>query len=302
MIAPDQAGNLMENGDVAGTGGDAIGKVGQVYVDNEDGRLTWVTVKTGWFGSNESFVPLDNATLEGSTVTVPYDKDMVKGAPHHAVDAELSVEEENELYSYYGVHHGGALDSVAGTTGVATDTVETGTVATDTVATGTVDTDTAARTSADGYITRSEEQLHVGTRQVEAGRARLKKYVVTEQQTVTVPVSHEEVTLVREPITAGEVTDAVIGEDVIEVTLTEDQVVVDKDTVAVERVSLGTEVVTEQQQVTEAVRKEQIEVTTDGLETTTTGHTTRGDVDVDADPSLGDKAKGLVDKAKDALK
>lgn len=303
MIASDQAATLMEQGEVVSTDGDTIGKINTVYVDNEDGHLTWVTVKTGWFGGNESFVPLDNATLDGATVTVPYDKDKVKGAPHHAADAELSVEEENDLYSYYGINHG-----TAGYTATDTDTDTTAGYATDT----TTDTSagTIARTGdADGYITRSEERLHVGTRTVEAGRARLKKYVITEQQTVTVPVSHEEVTLVREPITGGEVTDAVIGEDAIEVVLTEDRVVVDKEAVAVERVSLGTEVITEQQQVTEAVRKEQIELDTDGIADTATGYSTSGGTVTDGTPrgdadgtSVGDKAKGLVDKAKDALK
>jgi uncharacterized protein (TIGR02271 family) len=298
MIPTQQAGLLMDSGEVVGTNGDTIGKVGTVYVDDADGHLTWVTVKTGWFGGNESFVPLDDATLQGSTVTVPYDKDKVKNAPHHAVDAELSPEEEEELYAYYGV--GGQTAGFAGTT-VPGDLETTGYADTDTE----VVPDRAATTTgtADGFITRSEEQLHVGTRKVETGRARLKKYVVTEQQTVTVPVSHEEVTLVREPIAAGAVTDAVIGDDAIEVVLTEDRVVVDKEAVAVERVSLGTEVVTEQQQVTEAVRKEQIELDTTDVDTTT-GRTTTGTADdrTGHGTDLGDKAKGFVEKAKDALK
>ncbi|WP_111766181.1 DUF2382 domain-containing protein [Nakamurella deserti] len=289
MIPADQAATIMSQGEVASTSGDTIGKVGQVYVDNADGHLTWVTVKTGWFGANESFVPLDNATLNGSTVTVPYDKDKVKNAPHHAVDAELSVDEENELYSYYGI-------GTAGQTATTTTTDTTDRTAAD------VTPEPRTTRDDDGYITRSEEQLHVGTRRVEAGRARLKKYVVTEQQTVTVPVSHEEVTLVREPVAAGDIRDAVIGEDAIEVTLTEDRVVVDKEAVAVERVSLGTEVVTEQQQVTETVRKEQVELDTTGVDTTTGHITTGANGRNDDDASLGDKAKGLVDKAKDALK
>ena len=284
MISTNQVSQLMNSGQVVGSDGETIGKVGQVYLDNETGNPSWVTVKTGWFGSSESFVPLDQATADGSTVTVPYDKAKVKDAPHHEVDAELSPEEEQDLYRYYGLAHS------AGTGDAQYDTTRTETA---------VDTaPAAARTgSADGYITRSEEQLRVGTRQVETGRARLKKFVVTEQQTVTVPVSHEEVTLVREPIAEGSVTDAVIGDDVVEVVLTEDQVVVDKQAVAVEKIKLNTETVTEQQQVTEAVRKEQIELDTDGVTTAgTTG------VRSDADPSLADKAKGLAEKAKNAVK
>jgi len=95
---------------------------------------------------------------------------------------------------------------------------------------------------------------------VETGRARLRKFVVTEEQTVTVPVTHEEVRVVREPLSPGDsVDDVTIGEAQTDVVLTEERVVVGKETVPVEKVQLGTEAVTEQQQVTEAVRKEQIE-------------------------------------------
>lgn len=283
MIPTDQAPTLMDSGEVVGSDGDSIGKVGQVYVDNETGSLTWVTVKTGWFGSNESFVPLDEATLEGSTLTVPYDKAKVRDAPHHPVDSELTVEEEQDLYTYYGVTHaGGSVDSDRDADSHY-DTSETPVVSETPVAATAPTSD-----SADGHITRSEEQLHVGTRTVEAGRARLKKYVVTEQQTVTVPVSHEEVTLVRVPIAGGEATDAVIREDAVEVTLMADQVVVDKDAVAVEKIKLGTETVTEQQQVTEAVRKEQVEMTSDGDDTT--GQRT------DTDTSRRERAEGSADQ------
>ncbi|TKV56858.1 DUF2382 domain-containing protein [Nakamurella flava] len=311
MISSNSAGLLMDSGEIVGTDGSSIGKVGQVYLDNETGALTWVTVKTGWFGSNESFVPLDDATLDGSTVTVPYDKAKVKDAPHHAVDAELSPDEEQDLYAYYGLAaSGGAADAQYGTasTGdLVTEAAVADTAASDSAVSDTAVSDTAvapvANGSGDGYITRSEEQLRVGTRQVETGRARLKKFVVTEQQTVTVPVSHDEVTLVREPIAEGAVTDAVIGDDVIEVVLTEDQVVVDKQAVAVEKIKLDTETVTEQQQVTEAVRKEQVELDTDGVTAAgTTGVRSDAADHSDAASSLTDKAKGLADKAKNAVK
>ena len=118
----------------------------------------------------------------------------------------------------------------------------------------------------DEAMTRSEERLDVGTTTRETGKARLRKYVVTEEQTVTVPVTHEEVRVEREPITDANVGDATAGAEISEeeheVTLHEEQVVVNKEAVPVERVKLGTETVTEEQQVTEEVRKEQIE--TDG--------------------------------------
>ena len=116
----------------------------------------------------------------------------------------------------------------------------------------------------DEAMTRSEEQLHVGTETTQAGRARLRKYVVTEQQTANVAVSHDEVRLEREPITdanAGAAFDGpALSEEEHEVVLNEERVVVDKEAVPVERVKLGTETVTEQQQVTEDVSHEEIEL------------------------------------------
>ncbi len=65
-------------------------------------------------------------------------------------------------------------------------------------------------------MTRSEERLNVGTQQVEAGRARLRKYVVTKEQTVNMPVSHEEVRVEREPITDANPDQAMTGGEITE--------------------------------------------------------------------------------------
>jgi uncharacterized protein (TIGR02271 family) len=120
----------------------------------------------------------------------------------------------------------------------------------------------------DEAMTRSEEELRVGTRQREAGRVRLRKYVVTEMQTRTVPVQREEVRVEREPVTDANVDDALqgpeISEEEHEVVLHEEEPVVEKRTVPKERVRLDTETVSEEAEVSEEVRKEQID--TDGLE------------------------------------
>ena len=185
---------------------------------------------------------------------MPVAKDVVKGAPQVDNDGHLEVTEEQELYRYYAEQLG---------TGFGTDQgaayAETRGVGHDTSGPNT-----------DEAMTRSEERLHVGTEQVEAGRARLRKYVVTENVTQTIPVSHEEVRLEREPITDANRDQAVSGADISkeehEVTLHAERPVVMKVTVPVERVKLGTETVTEEHQVDETVRKEQIEYE-DGTET-----------------------------------
>ena len=230
----------LESGVVVGTDGE-IGRVGQVYTDNETDQPSWVTVKTGWFGTNESFVPLNAASIDGDIIRVPYDKDTIKGAPNNDVGEPLSETDEQDLYSYYRLSPVASADNRS------------------TVGDGDMRS-RAGDVGSGEYLTRSEEELHVSTEKVQTGRARLRKVVVTEQQTVTVPVTREEVRVVREPIAPGDtVADATIGEAAADVVLTEERVVVSKETVPVEKVRLDTETVTEQQEVTEAVRKEQIE-------------------------------------------
>jgi uncharacterized protein (TIGR02271 family) len=280
---------------VVGTDGDKIGKVSQVFLDDQTGNPEWVTVSTGLFGTAESFVPLNQASVRGDEIVVPYDKSTVKGAPRVADEnGHLSETEEAELYRYYGLDYTTGYDSTtttgtnevyddaAVTTGTTTGTVGTaGYAATDVNEHGTVGHDTSGPTT-DDAMTRSEEQLHVGTERVATGRARLRKYVVTEQQTVSVPVSREEVRLEREPITDANVGDALAGPDISEeeheVILTEERPVVAKETVPVERVRLDKDVVTDTETVTEDVRKEEIELDTDADTRRTTGYddTTRG--------------------------
>jgi uncharacterized protein (TIGR02271 family) len=240
MIPQDQLGSVI-GATAYGPSGDRIGKVGQVYYDDDSDQPKWVTVNTGLFGTNENFVPLQGADIRGDGVTLAYDKERIKDAPKIAPDAHLSGQEEEELYRYYGIGYGD------------TTTGEQGTVARET-----------SGTSTDDAMTRSEEQLKVGTETREAGRARLRKHVVTEQQQVSVPVSREEVRVEREPITEANREAAYAGPDISEdeheVVLREERPVVEKEAVPVERVRLGTETVTEQERVGGEVRKEQVEV------------------------------------------
>src|SRR3712207_6024544 len=151
------------------------------------------------------------------------------------------------------------------TTGMAT----TGRTNTGTTDTGYTDTrpavghDTSGPTT-DNAMTRSEERLNVGTRSEEVGRARLRKYVTTENVTETVPVSREEVRVEREPITDANIGNALdgpaISEEEHEVTLRAERPVVEKEAVPVERIRLDKETVTDQERVSADVRKEEIEV------------------------------------------
>lgn len=263
MISTQQVQELLGNdGTVVGQGDAKIGKIGQVFLDDQTSEPEWVTVKTGLFGGAESFIPLKDARVSGNVIHVPFSKDKVKDAPRvDDSEGHLSQDEEAELYRYYGMSYSESTSEsgpLAG--GVPGGDIDRNTR---TDRTDTVGHDTSGPTT-DDAMTRSEERLQVGKQKVEAGRARLRKFVVTENVTQTVPVSHEEARIEREPITDANRDAAMDGPDITEaeheIVLHAQRVVVDKDVVPVERVRMGTETVTENQQVTEEVRKEQIEV------------------------------------------
>ena len=274
---------LTKGGNVIGSDGEKIGSIGQLYADDDTGEPTWVTVKTGLFGTSQSFVPVEGAHSQGDDLVVPYTKEHVKDAPRVDVDGHLTPEEEDRLYTYYergartysdtrnddldtrkDVDFQGDADLNAGTptTGIGRDRDL------DRDATrGTVGHDTSGPTT-DDAMTRSEERLHVGTERETTGRARLRKYVTTENVTKTVPVQREEVRLEREPITDANRGEALRGPDISEeeheVILHEERPVVEKETVPVERVRLDKDVVQDDVTVNEEVRKEHIDA--DGVE------------------------------------
>ena len=246
--------------------GDKLGTIDAIYLDDETGQPEWATVTTGLFGTKATFVPLAQAQAMGDSVQVPYDKQRVKDAPNMQADGQLSQGEEAELYRHYGLDYtesrsDSGLPAATGHDIDSRDRHRDGPY--DDVQDSAVGRDASGPT-ADDAVTRSEEELHVGTQARERGRARLRKYVTTEQQQVTVPVRREEVRVEREPITDANLDAATSGPDISEeeheVTLHEETPVVEKRVVPRERVRLDTETVTEQRQVGEEVRKEQIEV------------------------------------------
>jgi uncharacterized protein (TIGR02271 family) len=234
--------------------GDKIGKIDELYTDQASGRPEWALVNTGLFGTKKTFVPLSGAEPAGEDVRVPVEKAQVKDAPGIEADGALAEDEERRLFEHYGVDY-----TTTGTT-----------TATDGPAThgrGTDGHDVSGPTT-DDAMTRSEEELRVGTERREAGRVRLRKYVVTEQEQRTVPVRREEVRVEREPITEGNVDQALegpeISEEEHEVVLHEERPVAETEVVPKERVRLSTEERTDEETVSADLRKERIETDGDG--------------------------------------
>jgi uncharacterized protein (TIGR02271 family) len=242
--------------------GAKIGTIADIYLDDDTGQPEWATVTTGLLGTKQSFVPLAQAESVGGSVQVPYDKDRVKSAPGIHAEGQLSQDEEANLYRHYGLAYSESRSDSGLPAGTAGQNLAPRDRY-DEAPAGAVGRDLSGPTT-DDAMTRSEEELRVGTAQRERGRVRLRKYVTTEQRQVTVPVEREEVRVEREPITDANIDAATrgpaISEEEHEVILHEEEPVVEKRVVPKERVRLGKETVTEQERVGEEVRQEHIEV------------------------------------------
>ncbi len=109
-----------------------------------------------------------------------------------------------------------------------------------------------------------EEELLATKERGEAGRMHVHRDVVEEQQTVSAPVSHEEVRVERNPVSgAAPVGDDAFTERDIDVPVMGEQLNVEKQARTAEEVHLHKDRVTEQQQASDTVRRERVNITGD---------------------------------------
>ena len=286
--------------------GEKLGDVNEVFVDDQSGQPTFVEVNHGLFGMNSSLVPLRGHDFSGDDLKLGFSKDRIKDAPDFDSDKPLTPEAQSDIFKHYGLDNArdvtdykdsnldskrdvqagadkdhnltagagaaGAGAAGAGVAGAHADEKKADTQTTDAAATerkaGVADDAAAARTNNDGELIRSEEQLNVNKERVASGEARLRKYVVTDTESVEVPVEREEVRVERTPINAEDAKNyngAISGDsEEASVTLHEERVNVNKETVPVEKINLKKDTVRDTETHTEELRKEQID--TDGVD------------------------------------
>jgi uncharacterized protein (TIGR02271 family) len=252
---------------VVDQGGEKIGKVDDLFVDEND-QPEYYGVKMGFLGTSSTLIPADIATVDSEQrfIEVSQPKSTVKDGPAFDDDREITPEFENEVRSYYGL-------------GVATDTIDRGSYSGE-VGPGMYEGDTETgefRGHAEDdegvsqsagsdlededelRVQRTEEELAAGTREREAGQLKVRKRVRTDREQIEVPTRHEEVSVERVPA-SGEATEAEIGDDEVVVPVTEEEVVVGKRPVVKEEVRIRKDVVEDTETVEEDVRREEIEV------------------------------------------
>ncbi len=229
--------------------GEKVGSIDEIFVDQDTGQPEWIGLGTGFFGTKRALVPVTGAEIAKDRVTVPYSKDQVKDTPDIDAD-EISQETEAQLYSHYGVGYSERRSETGLPEGAPTSGRDVG-------------ADVTSR-GGEGTVTRSEEELRVGKRDVEAGRARLRKWVETEPVETDVELRRERVRVEREPIDQP-ASGAEIGEEEIEVPVHAEEAVVQKETVAKERIGLEKDVETDRETVSEEVRKERVDIEGDDV-------------------------------------
>jgi len=285
--------------------GEKLGDVNEVFVDDQSGQPTFVEINHGLFGMNSSLVPLRGHDFSGDDLKLGFSKDRIKDAPDFDSDKPLTPEAQSDIFKHYGLDNArdvtdykysnldskrdvqagadkdhnltagagaGAGVAGAGVAGAHADEKKAATHTTDAAATerkaGVADDAAAARTNNDGELIRSEEQLNVNKERVATGEARLRKYVVTDTESVEVPVEREEVRVERTPINAEDAKNyngSISGDsEEASVTLHEERVNVNKETVPVEKINLKKDTVRDTETHTEELRKEQID--TDGVD------------------------------------
>lgn len=262
-IAPDQ----IFGHDVLDSAGNKIGTVDNVWIDDATNDLEFIGVKTGWLFGKTHIIPVQNADISNSQITVPFGQDQIKDAPSFSGDQELSPADEDGIYQYYGVQRstsaspsglpaGGentGFTSTAGTYDNADTSDTTSGYTGDRSYTDTTTGDTQA-------VALSEEELQVGKQQVETGRVRLRKVVHTEHEEVPVELQREQVSIERVSATDADVPSTAFQDQEIEVPVMREEPVVGKEAHVVGGVQLNKNVETESRTVTGDVRKEDVEV------------------------------------------
>jgi uncharacterized protein (TIGR02271 family) len=214
--------------DVFGTDGDKVGDVQEV-------QPHYIVVSKGFFFPTERYIPVSAITnVEHDRVYLNVTKNEIDSLGWDTVpDADYSDARQTR------------------TTGA--DYVETGTDMDRSRGTTTRETD-------DMHVQLSEEQLDVRKREVERGAVRLRKDVVTEEQSVNVPLREEEVHIERHRVDArtGEVPDDAFQETTIEIPIRGEEVDVRKRAVVREEVDITKDVHEHNERVSDTVRREEV--------------------------------------------
>jgi hypothetical protein len=154
--------------------GTELGTLSELYLDSQTSRPAWAGVKRGRLRTTETIVPLTGASELGDDLVLPFDRARFDDAPDLDPDVELTGEQERALHAHYGREWADDDDAMI----------------------------------------RSEEEVSVGKVARPAERVRLRKVIVEDEVTETVPVRKEKIQLETDPPPEGRIESVEdLGED-----------------------------------------------------------------------------------------
>ena len=176
--------------DVLDADGNKIGDVDGLWIDSDTDRPEYVGIYVSWLLRGKThIIPLANAQMEDDKIQLPYSEDQIKNAPVFGTDVELTPQQEDEIYQYYGLDRSTA--SPAATTAAGAGAVGARSVDSDTelagvgsTGAGTADTglsDTSTVGAGTGDVSDLEGALpdegepRVASRDLEPGTTRLRR-------------------------------------------------------------------------------------------------------------------------------
>jgi uncharacterized protein (TIGR02271 family) len=258
---PDQTGiaERFEGYELIDADGQKVGSVHSLWLDTATNEPEFVAVKSGMLGRTH-IVPVAGAQIDGSSrqLRVPYRRDQIGAAPHIDETAELSEQEEEQVYRHYGVQRSEA-PSPTGLAGGGTSGQGQPRQTTETTGGTVSDRGTAERRRE--RIQLREERPVVQTQQEQAGEVRVGTHVTEREETVEVPVREERVVIERTPVQGEARGGEITGRDeTIDVPVMRERADVEKETVVTEEVNVRTEATERQEQVQTTLRKEELDV------------------------------------------
>ena len=286
-----------------------IGKVEYLFVDEND-RLEYVGVKTGFFGNHSALIPMDIVRVndERQLMEVNAEKDTITNSPTFDDDGDMTPEFEDRIYAHFGLKRGGRTTDRGGygayyadqdhrTGAVEHSGAGYGERATfydlpiDAEGTGATREGAHGRSAGEQEgtrlpgsdledrdelrVQRSEEELRVGTREREAGSVNVRKRVRVDREQVRVPTRREEVTVERVPVEGRATPEAEIGGGEVQIPVVEEEIVVEKRPVVKEELRIRKHVVEEEEVVEADLRKEEVDVYDETTRRGDTGESTK---------------------------
>ncbi len=224
--------------------GNQLGRIRDIYEDEETGQASWASVQGGILGTSTYYIPLNDAHLDDADVRVNYDYDMIRAAPKMHGD-EFGKDMASELSNYY--HHPQS-ETVANNT--VTDNLD--------IDDDVVDEDNVVT---DKSVDLHKEQLDIDTEARPYAKARLHKYTVTRNETITVPIVEEHAKLVFDdsPSARTDVTPD-FGDRDVEIVLNREEPVVTKQVVRAGTARVQIEQTQREVPITAEIREEKVDL------------------------------------------